>query len=57
MDVKIHKLPFLIFREKKNCKDLGVGHDLKEFEKIQMSEYLKKKMGIFKILIRFNRKS
>jgi hypothetical protein len=60
-DIKILKLQFLIFREKekkkKKCKDLGVDQNLKEFSKIPMSEYLKKKMGIFEILIGFNGKS
>jgi hypothetical protein len=44
MGFKISKIP-IIFRKKKiknkNCKDLGVGQDLTEFEKILTPKSLK----------------
>jgi hypothetical protein len=59
---KILKYPS-IFREK-NCKDLGIGQDFKEFAKIPTLESLIfffiykffKKGGIFEILKEFNGK-
>jgi hypothetical protein len=42
--IKIFNIPlfFFFFFMKKNCKDLGVGHNLTEFAKILMPESLKK---------------
>lgn len=34
-------MPLNSFKEKKNCKDLGVGKNLTEFAKIPMPESLK----------------
>jgi len=68
MGFKISKIP-IIFRKKKiknkNCKDLGVGQDLTEFEKILTPKslklyiyiYIKKYKGILRILTVFNEKS
>jgi hypothetical protein len=56
----VPKFLILIFLRKKNCKDLGFGHDLTKFTKIPMLKYLKyilkkkKKKDIFEILKGFN---
>jgi hypothetical protein len=63
---KFSKYPsfFLGKKEKrKNCYDLGIDHNLTEFAKIPIHEFLKiliiflkKYRGILRILIVFNRK-
>jgi hypothetical protein len=51
--IKYSSFFFLAKKEKKNCKDLGVGQDLTEFAKLPMLEslryiyFFKKKIQVF----------